>query len=315
MTRAWQYRPVGLKFRLSDKTLFAVSLGLQVADAALGQPVANPAPPGDGLETRSQGFLIRALPLALALPVLIRTGRFYRYAPFQYRRYFIDLRLSFAEYQRQFPAKSRATILRKCNKYAEYCGGALAWKVYREPDQMADFFELARAISAKTCQDRLRDAGLPQTPAFCAGMDRLARAGLLRAFILFHGGRPVSYLYCPIQDGVLLYRYMGCDPAYLKWSVGTVLQWLALEHLFGETRAGARLRLFDFTEGESEHKRLFATHSVRCANIFFLRAGLRNWLLLHAHRNIERLSRWSGAVQSQIRRWIRLGWSGPCGKL
>lgn len=305
---AWHYRLVSLKFQLGDKTLFASRLGLQVADCAFidgADPVADPAPPEDRLEAGSEGFLIRSLPVSCALPALQKKNNFYRYISSQYQRYFIDLRQSFAGYKQQFSAKTRSTINRKVSKYAAHCGGKLVWKVYKTQEEAPEFFLLARAISVKTYQERLLGAGLPDTDEFRADLLILAREGRLRAFILFDGDLPVSYLYCPARDGVLTYQYLGYDPAYLKHSVGTVLQWLALEHLFGETC----FDLFDFTEGQSDHKRLFATHSIRCANIFFLRASLRNFILLQSHRNTDRLSRRIGDTLE------RMGWKAKIKKL
>ncbi|QJQ07721.1 GNAT family N-acetyltransferase [Undibacterium piscinae] len=49
-------------------------------------------------------------------------------------------------------------------------------------------------------------------------------------------------MYCPIVDDALIYAYLGYDPDYLKLSVGTVLQWLALQDMFAETR----FKIFDF---------------------------------------------------------------------
>src|SRR5512139_3024605 len=103
-------------------------------------------------------------------------------------------------------------------------------------------------------------------------MQALAEAGQVRAYLLFDNDRPVAYLYCPASKGVLLYQYLGYDPEYSSWSVGTILQWLALEQLFGERT----YELFDFTEGQSDQKRQFSTHSVRCANVYFLRRTLVN---------------------------------------
>ena len=115
----------------------------------------------------------------------------------------------------------------------------------------------------------------------------LLNRGMVRGFILFHQDQPVSYLYCPVSNGVLIYAFLGYDPGYMNFSVGTVLQWLALEHLFEESL----FRFFDFTEGQSEHKKLFATHSVQCANVFFLRSNLRNKFLLHSQRAFDHFSK------------------------
>ena len=78
----------------------------------------------------------------------------------------------------------------------------------------------------------------------------------------------------------MIYAFLGYDPNYMNFSVGTILQWLALEHLFEENS----FRFFDFTEGQSAHKKLFATHNVQCANVFFLRDNMRNMFLSHMQR-------------------------------
>ena len=134
------------------------------------------------------------------------------------------------------------------------------------------------------------DAGLTDSAEFFQQMQQLAEEDQVRGFILFHQNQPVSYLYCPISNGVVLYAFLGYDPVYMSFSVGTVLQWLSLECLFEEKV----FRFFDFTEGQSEHKKLFATHSVQCANVFFIRRNLSNLCLLYAQKAVNHFSRWTG---------------------
>jgi hypothetical protein len=312
LTTRWIYRQVPIKFQLSDKTLFAPTIGLQVSEIGLIEempPVADPMPPADQLEIGSEGFLIRSLPVTKVLPRFQKCGEYLRYVPSQYLRYYIDLRLSFEDYTRQFSPKTRSTIKRKIKKYAEHCRNDISWKVYRTEEEMQDFFRLAREVSARTYQEKLLGAGLPDSEDFRRGMESLAREGWIRSFILFDGKRPVAYLYCPIHDGVLIYQYLGYDPQYLKMSVGTILQWFSLEYLFKE----GHCRLFDFTEGQSEHKRLFATHNVRCANIYFCRASLRNILLFRSHMVVDVFSSWIGitldrfGLKARIKKLIRFG--------
>jgi CelD/BcsL family acetyltransferase involved in cellulose biosynthesis len=162
--------------------------------------------------------------------------------------------------------------------------------VYKTPGEMQDFVRLARIVSKLTYQERLLDAGLPDSADFVHQVESLATKDRVRAYILFDGERPVSYLYCPVQDGVLIYSYQGYDPDYMQMSVGTVLQWLAVEQLFNE----ARFRYFDFTEGDSEHKRLFDTHHRQCANVFWLKKTLRNRMVIYTQLSINRLSKWLG---------------------
>lgn len=307
---SWQFREVPFKFQLSDWTLFCITRPLQVRSEPVlngTAPVENPMPASDMLEARSEGFSVHALPVAGALPRVSSMDGYLRYVALQYRHCYINLGLSFDEYQKKFSSKTRSTILRKIKKFAEHCGGSLTWKTYRSQPDMQEFFQYARAISRKTYQEKLLDAGIPDSEEFVREMETLAAADCVRAYVLFDGDRPVSYLYCPVQDDVLVYAYLGYDPDYMKMSVGTVLQWLAIEQLFAE----ARFRFFDFTEGESEHKRLFATHDVLCANIFFLRKNLRNIVLIHAHLFMGKFSSRLGdvlenfGVKAKIKRLLR----------
>lgn len=305
-------RPVPFRFQLSDLTLFSVSLRLQVrAERLIDQtpPVDAPGPPTDELTEGSQGFAVRGLPIAAKLPPISQTGDYLRYVPLQYQHCYIDLGQSFEDYKKKFSAKTKSTISRKIRKYADHCGGSVSWKTYKTPGEMQEFFRHARTVSKKTYQERLLDAGIPDSEDFIRQAELLAANQRVRAYILFDGERPVSYLYCPVHDGVLIYAYLGYDPGYARMSVGTVLQWLAVEQLFNE----GRFRYFDFTEGQSEHKRLFATHLRQCANIFFVKRTLRNTVLVYSHLFMECFSKWLGAMldrlglKTKIKRFLRFG--------
>lgn len=312
MTSDWQQQHHHIKFQLGDKTLFSISLFLLAREIGLGEGHGEPSqwpPPIKQLPAGCEGYLIRAMPVDEALPQCSRVRGYLRYVPRQYRHHYIDLGMSFADYGKKFSSKTRSTINRKVRKFAEHCGGALNWKVYRHPDQVMDFYRLARQVSGKTYQEKLLDAGLPEGDAFVQSMMTLAEADQMRGYILFDNEEPIAYLYCPVHDGVLIYAYLGYDPAYREWSVGTVLQWQALEDLFNE----CRFRYFDFTEGESDHKRLFATDNIQCANVYFLRPGLRNRLLVRGQQGMDKLSSGIGNVleryglKARIKQLIRFG--------
>ncbi len=312
MNETWHYQQVPLKIQLGDKTLCAPKLWLQIREVGLdgeAPPVAEPVPPTGPLQADSQGFLIRSLRVIGRQPVLRRQGDYLCYIPSQYSRYYIDMHQSFAEYKGKFSSKTRSTLNRKVRKYAEHCGGNIPWKVYKSPGEMTEFFGLARAVSRITYQEKLLDAGLPDSEEFRWQMEQLAQQGRVRGFILFYQNQPVSYLYCPISNGVLIYAFLGYDPSYMNFSVGTVLQWLALEYLFDENTC----RFFDFTEGQSEHKKLFSTHSIQCANVFFLRKSLRNIFLVCGRELIDRFGQVAGealdrfGMKASVKRLMRFG--------
>jgi len=312
----WTTRTVQLRFALSDWTLGAWKLPLDVCQISLAEGIAaGPSMrlPEAPVAAGTAGFLVRGIPIAETQPAIAMTAAHVRYVQKQYRHYYIDMGMSFDEYKAKFSSKTRSTISRKIKRFSEQCGGSLRWRSYSGEAEMLEFHRVARAVSALTYQERLLDAGLPGSDAFIEQMKTLARNDCVRAFVLFDGERPVSYLYCPVIDDVLIYAYLGYDPAYLKLSVGTVLQWLALEQLFAERR----FRYFDFTEGESDHKRLFATHEILAANVLYLPRNLKNRLLVRAHagfeRRVEALGVWleEKNLKRRVRRLIRFGSRQP----
>lgn len=228
-------------------------------------------------------------------------GGWLRYVESRFRRRFIDLTTGFDAYLSKFSSKTRSTFRRKMRRFREASSGNIEWRAYRSASEMQAFHTEARRISAHTYQEKLFDAGLPDGSGFVTGMLARAEAGLVRGFILFLHGEPVAYLYLPIADGRVIYGYLGFNPAYASLSPGTVLQLLALESLFAERTH----RIFDFTEGEGEHKRLFATHEHLCGNVYYLRPTLRNRTVVRLHLATRRLSDF--ADRQLVRRNLKIG--------
>src|SRR5262249_7617866 len=135
-------------------------------------------------------------------------------------------------------------------------------------------------------------AGIPDSTEFLAKLEALAESGRLRGYILFDGERPVSYIHCPVEDNVVIYGYLAFDPDYYHWAVGPVLLRLAIEQLFSEECFSH----FDFSEGQSEHKRRFSTHERHCAYVFLVRRSARNTALILSHALMEGCSRWVGST-------------------
>lgn len=308
----WQLIQVPFKYQLSDRTLFSTRLPLQCRSVGLGDELpaaSSPAAPAPSPTAATEGYLTRALPVQGDQPEISRVDGYIRYIPLQYRHSYIDLHSTFDDYLGKFSSKTRSTLRRKVRKYEKHCGGSIPWKRYRSSEQMPAFFELARQVSALTYQEKLLDAGLPESPQFLQRLQQLADAGRVEACILFDGERPVSYLCCLAENGILTYDYQGYDPAYARLSVGTVLFWLMIEQLFAEQQ----FRIFDFTEGQSQHKQLFSTHHRECANVYFIRNSLRNRFIVHSHRLSNAFSRWLGemldrmGLKAKVKKLLRKG--------
>lgn len=290
MTYAHPWRPADhpLKFTLSYLTLARRHLPLMMCEyAADTRPEEVPLPPSEPLAAGTVGYLLRGVPLEATRPTFETRGDYLLYTPHQYQRCHVDLSGDFAAYLQRFSARTRSTLRRKVRKFEEFSGGEIDFRVYRSAAELTGFHAPALAVSRRSYQAQVLDAGLPEGEDFRAEVQALADADRVRAFVLFHAGRPVSYLYLRAVDGVLLYEYLGYDPDYARWSIGVVLHWLALQALFAEQRFG----LLDFTEGGGQQKRQFSSGQRLCANVYCVPRTLSMRLLLGSHALLNRGSR------------------------
>lgn len=289
MTDNYVRKTLPLRFSLGEFCLFSVDLSLLVStdyfldcDAERGPNVTT-----EMLGDEVQGMLFRSYPVEQQLSRLSFMNRMIRYTPNYYRRFYVILEGTFDEYLAKFSSKSRSTLRRKVRKFADFSGGSIDFRACRSPEEIRDFFEPAHQVSAKTYQEKLLGMGLPDSSAFMEEAVQMASSDGARGFLLFHDQRPISYLYCPIREGVLFYQYLGYDPAYASWSPGTVLQHLVLEQVYAESK----LRLFDFTEGEGRHKEFFSTGNTQCADIYYLKRTMWNLTIVTTHYGLSVLTK------------------------
>jgi CelD/BcsL family acetyltransferase involved in cellulose biosynthesis len=261
---------VPLPVRIGARTLFSFRRKLIRVALPLERRWLLPVLPA--LPRSADGYLVTALRADL-LPELHASRPDLRvFVRQSYQRHYASLQLDRDAYLASFSAKSRSTLKRKVRKLAERSGGELDLRSYSRPDEVEEFYRHARAVSATTYQERLLNAGLPDGEGALARMRELAAAGGVRGWLLFLDDRPIAYLYAPAEGDTLIYAYLGYDPDYADLSPGTVLQLEAMQQLMGDPR----FRWFDFTEGDGQHKRQFATGSVACVDLLLLRRTAGN---------------------------------------
>lgn len=296
----FERRPVRLSFRLGEISLFFKTFDLDVFDFSLKRLLERTHPldqTREGVDESADGLLYRSALTEQELPRIQRVGGLVRYVPQRFTRYYVDLSESWESYLNHFSSKTRSTLRRKARRFAEIDGGEIDWREYRTRDEMKTFYNLARQVSAKTYQERLLHVGLPDSDAFEAHIQDLAEQGKVLGYLLFIDGEPVSYLYLPVSGETVLYAHLGYDPGLSKHSPGTVLMWVALERLF----ADPGFRYFDFMEGESDHKKLFSDHELKCADVYFLKSTLANNFWLKVHSALGRISNALGALLTRLR--------------
>jgi CelD/BcsL family acetyltransferase involved in cellulose biosynthesis len=286
----WTQTPVEMDFRLGELRLGTVvlrgmSLGERPAETVSD---GGPLPPEGAFAGETDAALVRSLPVDQPLPRLSLRGGLIRYVPSQYRRYFVDLRQgTFEQYLQGFSSKTRSTLRRKVKKCAEVHGGDLVCREFRTRPEIQEFLTLARPLSDRTYQQRLMGKGLPSDQAFLDEILALADADNARGYLLLLGGRAAAFLLCPVYDGRVLYEWVGYEPDLSTLSPGTVLQYIVLERLFAE----GRFALFDFTEGEGDHKEFWARSHAQCADIYYFPRSLKSAALVGCHSALASVSR------------------------
>lgn len=286
-----QVQPWPIKFQIGARTLFSVRrrlvrVPLELRDVMAGEvPVLPPLPKG------ADGWSVTSLPEPLIPTVAAAAGIVF--VRQRYTRYYTDLTIGFDAWFAGLSGNARSSLKRKRKKLAEVNEGELDIRTYRTAQELAEFHGLARRVAERTYQEKLLGAGLPADVPFRAVMQGKGARGEAFGWLLFVGGSPIAYLYCPMTGGDVRYDYVGHDPSWGEWSPGSVLHMEAFRTLFAEPAA---LR-FDFTEGEGQHKRQFATGGTACVDLLLLRDSRANRAVVAA------LQAFDGAVERVKRNW------------
>ncbi|WP_031394306.1 GNAT family N-acetyltransferase [Sphingomonas sp. STIS6.2] len=285
---------VRLKFQLGARTLATIPRRLVRVALSLDDVLAGDVPILPALATQADGYVITSLP-ADRVDVLDTHGLL-TVVRQRYVRYHADLRIGEAAWLAMLSGSARSGLKRKTKRLAALSGGALDIRGYSTPAEIAVFHPLARAVSATTYQERLLGSGLPDGEAALQGFKALAAADRVRAWLLFVEGRPIAYLCCTAQGGTLRYDHVGHDPADNALSPGAVLQVEAMRQLFDD-----RFVWFDFTEGEGQHKRQFATAGTACVDLLLLRPTLANRATVAALGAFDGAAGWAKRALSHPR--------------
>ena len=276
---------VALRIEVAGRTLGHVRRRLRVVPHSLDAALAGV--PGDLPPPGPDGWMLRSLPRGRLADIVAGRPGWLAAVRQDYPRHYIAMEgQGFDDWWQGFSSKTRSTLSRKARRLADQFAGGFSVRAYRTAEEVAEFMAVAGALSARTYQARLMQAGLPTDDADVAAAVAAAAAGQVRAFLLFGGDRPIAYLYLPVERGVLLYAHLGYDPDVADLSPGTVLHVEAMRALYGE----GIFRAFDFTEGDGAHKAQFGRASVACADVLLLRPTLRNRAALAMMRGVDGLA-------------------------
>ncbi len=229
---------------------------------------------------------LRSVPDGLSLTPFCRVDGMFAYPFYNYNRYWVTTEGDFEAYLASFSRSTRKSLKRRVKQLATMSGGKLDIRYFARADLMDVFHGDARAISAKTFQEKLMNDGLPDADSFRSHMREAADADACYGSILYLDDVPISYLYCERQGPGWLAVFGGFDPGYAKLSPGTVHLLSVLERSFDDPDCN----LFDFGPGRSDYKRVFATDSVPAADVLILQNTLKNRLLVGIHKTFGKIT-------------------------
>lgn len=270
-------------FRLGPYRIARARLDLTILD--LGEAAVS------GLDTDlsdlcGEELLLRSVPDRMDLAPLCRKGGMFTYQLYDYDRCWVTTEGDFEDYLASFSKTSRKGLRRRVKQLTSASGGDLDIRHFAEVDIMDSFHTDARAISAKTFQEKLMNDGLPADDAFRDDIRHKALRGHCYGSVLYLENQPISYLYCERQGAGWLAVYGGFDPAHAKLSPGTVHLVSILHQAFDDPDCAS----FDFGPGRSDYKHFFATDAVPSADILILRKTVRNWLIVNTHKALSGLT-------------------------
>ncbi|HWU39522.1 MAG TPA: GNAT family N-acetyltransferase, partial [Candidatus Acidoferrum sp.] len=143
-------------------------------------------------------------------------------------------------------------------------------------DQVEAFLEAAERVRARSWQGRkLGPWNYSGEPALVGPeLKGLARAKILRSYLLECGGEPCAYNVGYQFDGVYHYKEPRFDEALGRLSPGTVLLYLLLEDLFARDRP----ELLNFGIGNQPYKEHFGNQTAKDGSFLLFRRNLANRL-------------------------------------
>lgn len=313
-----RYRTERVRFRyqLGEVQLAQRSVDVTVDTSAFLDRAVDDGtfvPPAPVLASGTPCVMVLSQPIAAPLPVSTTFVDCIRFAPHQYRRSTIHVQGTFEAYLKAMPPDRRRKIQQKQRRYREACDGRLPVRSFATRADLERFREETLPLAAKTYQERLFAKGLPKSSAFRDDMHARGEAGTARGYLLDGpNGEAIAYMYVTMDGAFVSYDYCGYDDAYARLSPGVVLQVAVLEDLF-VTRPGS---IFDFGEGETQHKDTFGTEAVLCADLYFFPKTFRGLELYAGQAFAHGVSRGAVAtlarfgLKERVKRLLRRGLGG-----
>jgi hypothetical protein len=214
-----------------------------------------------------------------------------------YEHSFADLPASFEQYETQLSKRSRQSLRYSKKQAVRDFNGAVEIRRFTMSKDIPEFIAHAQSISQKTYQWHLLGLGLRDAEALAGRLNLAANNGWLRCYILFCRGQPVAFMLGYLYSGVYHYVDVGYDPAFAKWSVGSILHMEVMRDLLA-TKGDANR--FDFSTGSGAHKARFGNTSRTEINYLVLPRHWRNLWAARFYTATRAADKWLSTVAGRL---------------
>lgn len=302
----WLLEDVPVRISIGEKTLFRPRLPLLVYSGIFTD--LPPAPNElllPALPAGAGGVYLPSRPVAGPLPPIALSHGLLQVVDGHFTRRLVAIEGGYDQYAKKWSPKTRSSLRGELRAFQKLSGGADIRKIYRRPEEVAEYLRLVRTINEKTYQAAL--FGYTIDDRYVASVERLARAGALDGQVLFHADRPVAFTQARSRGRWLELERVGYDAEYRKYAPGKLLLMLQIEALF----VAKSHDVLDLGGGDAPYKEFFSTSGVPCAEVYYLRLAPRNLAVMglrgaltHANRAVATVLERAGAKE-RVKRFLR----------
>jgi CelD/BcsL family acetyltransferase involved in cellulose biosynthesis len=166
-------------------------------------------------------------------------------------------------------ANLREQIRRKKKKIEADFQGRAEFVCYSQPGDLETAVAQAEEIARKSYQRTLA-VGFRDSDSMRRRLHFCAAKGWLRVHIAYLGGRPAAFTIGTVCNKTYTSDFLGYDPQYRDYSVGTVLQSVLIERCCNEG-----VEVIDFSAGDADYKRRFGNDRTTVARLYVFAPGLK----------------------------------------
>jgi hypothetical protein len=156
----------------------------------------------------------------------------------------------------------REQLRRKRKKIAADFQGNANFACYTQPGDLDSVIPEIEEVAQKSYQRGL-GVGFRDTDAMRRRLAFCATRGWLRVLVAYLGGRPAGFSIGTICNKTYTSDFLGYDPQFRDYSIGTVLQSVLLERCCEEG-----VQVIDFSAGYADYKKRFGNDSMTVARIY-----------------------------------------------